>query len=41
MVHKDDDKIKSTGLRQNIGTLTGRSGKINSLFPYYDILASL
>jgi hypothetical protein len=27
----------STGLRQNIGTPTGRLGKNFGLFPYYDI----
>jgi hypothetical protein len=27
----------STGLRQNIGTPTGRLGKFFCLFPYYDI----
>ncbi len=27
----------STGFRQNIGTPTGRLGKIIGLFPYYDI----
>ncbi len=34
-------KISSTGFRQNIGTPTGGLGNFFSLFPYYEIIASL